>query len=134
MEDAMRSTLRHAVDYHGHEGRSHLADVLAPGPPMIAEVHDSNIELEEDDNLYLSQAVRQYHADYGLEEGDNIVVTMIGDGVWHATAVFSDNDVVTGSKPEARPPARMSARAARARHARALQVQAAAAARRRLRP
>ena len=37
---------------------------------MICEVHSSNIELEEDENLFLSQAMRQYHEDYKIEPGE----------------------------------------------------------------
>lgn len=95
LQDATRELLRHANQYHGHEGRHYLATVIRGGGahPVIAELHDSDVELEEDENLYLSQSVRQYDADYAIEAGDNLTVVMIGEGVWHATAVFSDSPV-----------------------------------------
>lgn len=93
-QGALRDHTKHSVAYHGHEGRMQLADIVEPGPPVIAEVHGSNIELEEDQNLYLSQHVRQYATDYDLEAGDNLVVVMLGEGNWHALSVFSDNDTI----------------------------------------
>ncbi len=96
-QDAHRRLLSRAVDYHGLQGRSHLATVEKVKPKVIAELHESNIELEEDENLHLSQAVHQYNQDYKIEIGDNLIVVVVGEGLWHAVAILADKVVKPSS-------------------------------------
>jgi hypothetical protein len=89
LQDSLRGLISHGVAYHGARGRSYLA-VVESVRPVVASLHEMKIPLEEEQNLTLSHAVLQFDKDYGLEAGDNLVVTQVGEAQWHALSVHSE--------------------------------------------
>lgn len=89
---ALREHAMRAAEYRMADQRGpHYATVLEVDP-ISAEVHDLNLLLEDED-LSLCQQVRFYHEQFGIDEGDTLLVHEMGDGDWVATAVLSDKDV-----------------------------------------
>lgn len=95
IKDTARALRRHAVraaEYHSADQRGpHYATVLTIDP-ISAEVHDIRLLLDAED-ITLCQQVRFYDAQFGIEEGDTLLVHEMTDGDWVATAILADKDV-----------------------------------------
>src|SRR5687767_13454112 len=86
---AARALRRHgewAVTYHGFRPRYAIVRSV---DPLIAEVTDSELVLDEDD-LLLSQGVKQLVASDALQVGDTLLVDLMNDDDFIARDVLTD--------------------------------------------
>lgn len=83
---AIRDQDKQTADYGVREVE--FADVRQVSP-LLLELHDANIELEEED-LILSQNVKSYDNGTGILAGDTLAVKRMRDGNFLVLDVFSD--------------------------------------------
>lgn len=61
--------------------------------PIQVELHDTELTMEAGDDLTLTQHVRWYDSQWGVEIGDTLLVRQMSNGDWVATDVISETEV-----------------------------------------
>lgn len=78
-----------------HANRVVRRGVVQQGSPLVVELLDSGVVLDEsEEDVEVTQSVVSYHAQHGLDEGDNVMLSHDGDG-WVAVDVLSDKSVAS---------------------------------------
>lgn len=93
--DALRGVLGRAVNYHGE--RVEYA-VVTSADPLEVELTKRRGDVLTDDELSLGHSVRQYHEDYGLDEGDTLVLHLGDDDDYVAVDVLHDKTVTPSAE------------------------------------
>ncbi len=93
---AARATRAHAGKMANARARDPQYAIVRSKNPLTAELTVSRLLLEEDD-IVVSQAVRQYDLRHGLVVGDTLVVQPERGGDFIATAVVSDKGTFDGA-------------------------------------
>lgn len=75
--------------------------------PLTVELAESNLMLEDED-LTVTQHVRRYDRDYGLEVGDTVVVIPVSGGEFVVTSVISKKHTFQGVQTERLPAAQVT--------------------------
>jgi hypothetical protein len=86
----LEASRREAEDVH----RGLFFGEVTTRDPLSVDLQGSSLSLTEDEDLVLTQTVRQYDRDQGLDPGDLLVCVEMPDGDWVAL------DVVTGDEDD----------------------------------
>lgn len=93
--------------------RSHAkrtVDVLGPQPPkyaivmqidpLVVELTDHRIQLT-DEEIVLTQSARKYDLEHGIQEGDTVLMVLVGNGDWVLSGVVSEKVTFGGASTKA---------------------------------
>jgi hypothetical protein len=103
-QEAARAVGRRVGRHVDHHQRPiELGRVMRLTNPMLVEMLDSHVVLEEDRDFKMSQFLRWWDMNYQLMKYDVLLLTRVPDETWVAFDVRSDRDVEAGIRPS-RPP------------------------------
>lgn len=76
---------------HAGARHPHFADVLDIDP-LVVEPHDIDVTLVEGDSLTLSQWVRAYDLQHGIDVDDTVIVQRMANDEWIAVDVIAEKE------------------------------------------
>lgn len=103
MRDRALNRLAEAIRGSGHrivreEVRETQRGVVLTASPLRVELTNARLVLEHED-LILSQEVRRYEYDFGLDVGDTLVLLPVSGEEWVVTNVISQRDNIATPPP-----------------------------------